>query len=134
MTYQAIGCDIIQIPRIEALLESAGEKFIERVFTSSERQSAEKKKHNTRLYAAHFAKRFAAKEAFAKALGTGFGQSLAMHSLGIINNSSGAPEFELSTQAKKAVEAKFGHSYEIDVSLSDDYPQALAFVIIRQAI
>lgn len=126
----AVGCDIVQIPRIEKLLEKNADQFLARVFTESEQQLAQKFLNNSKLYASHLAKRFAAKEAFAKAMGTGFGATLAMNDFGVRNNLQGAPEFVFSSKAQNALEKIFGTEVSVKLSLSDDYPQAMALVFI----
>lgn len=127
---QAIGCDIVQIPRIEQLLEKSREAFLKRVYMPQEQENAQKYIQNPQKYASHLAKRFAAKEAFSKAVGTGFGKSIAMNDIGVINNEAGAPELIFSEKAKKLLDEKFGDKVIVCLSLSDDYPQALAFVVI----
>ncbi len=129
----SIGCDIVQIPRIEALLEKNEQAFLARVFTKAEQHAAEKYSQNRQGFIAHFAKRFAAKEAFAKALGTGFGQTISMQDVAVENTVKGAPLFIFSSKAQAAIEASFGEGAMVKLSLSDDYPQALAFVIIEKA-
>lgn len=128
----AVGCDIVQIPRIARLIETKGDAFLTRVFTISERETATKFAKQSEKYAAHFAKRFAAKEAFAKALGSGFGQTIAMQDVGVANDAKGAPFFEFSDKAKQALTKQFGDKVSVSLSLSDDAPQAMAFVVIHE--
>ncbi len=128
---QAIGCDIVQIPRIEQLIEKSNEAFLKRVYMPQEQENAQKYIQNPQKYASYLAKRFAAKEAFSKAVGTGFGKSIAMNDIGVINNKTGAPEFIFSGKAKQLLDEKFGNKVSVQLSLSDDYPQALAFVVIN---
>ena len=127
---QAIGCDIVQIPRIEQLIAKSSEAFLKRVYMPQEQENAQKYMQNPQKNASHLAKRFAAKEAFSKAVGTGFGKSIAMNDIGVINNEAGAPEFIFSEKAKMLLKEKFGDKVSVHLSLSDDYPQALAFVVI----
>lgn len=127
-----IGCDIIQIDRIEKLLASSGDAFLKRVFTEGEREHAEKYKRNKASVVSHFAKRFAAKEAFAKALGTGFGATISMQDVGVKNDEAGNPYLSLSEKAEKALERITGGETVAHLSLSDDHPVAMAVVIIEK--
>lgn len=123
-----IGTDIVQIPRIEKLLGSTkGKAFVLRILNTKEQALAEKHKKNKKQYAAHIARRFAAKEAVAKALGTGIGAAVGFHDITITNLPSGAPKAELSAKAKRLLK---GTKTSIHLSLSDDYPAALAFAVI----
>lgn len=126
-----IGSDIVQIPRILALLNRYGEKFIERVFTEEERQGSEKfSVENTQLIAAYYAKRFAAKEALAKAVGMGFRKYVTMKDISIINDALGKPVIKLSDKLDQRLRQSVGNKQiQYHVSLSDDYPIAMAFVI-----
>lgn len=125
-----IGTDLVDIRRIEALIQTHGEKFLEKTFTEEERRGSDRYSEE-RLQAMFFAKRFAAKEAFAKAVGCGFGENLRFLELSIENNSKGKPSFIVKGQSLKYVlECFTGKKIKIDLSLSDEYPMALAFVII----
>lgn len=123
-----LGSDLCDIRRIEKTIERFGDRFLLRVFTDRERAKADRRM--TR--AATYAKRFAAKEACAKALGTGFDQGVFMKDLGVVNLPSGRPTLELTGGALKRLEALTppGHTARIDLTLTDEYPLAQAIVII----
>ncbi len=123
-----IGSDIIDIRRVERTLERFGERFIERIFTETERRKSE----NRAQRAASSAKRFAAKEACSKALGTGFRAGVFWRDMGVVNLPSGKPTMRLTGGALKRLEAITppGMQAQIDLSLTDDDPQAQAIVII----
>jgi holo-[acyl-carrier protein] synthase len=124
-----IGSDIIDIRRIEQTLERFGERFIARVYTDVERARAERRPHER---AASYAKRFAAKEATSKALGTGLKQGVFWRDMGVANLPSGQPTMRLTGGAARRLELLTppGHTPHIHVSLTDDYPLAVGFVII----
>lgn len=123
-----IGADIVQIPRIEKLLGSTRSKaFVERILNAKERTLAVKFQKSKKQFAAHIAKRFAAKEAITKALGTGIGSKIGFHDITITTEASGAPKAELSAKARRVLKSK---KASIALSLSDDYPTALAFAVI----
>ena len=124
-----IGTDICDIRRIEALLDKFGERFPLKAFTKGERARSDAS--STR--ASSYAKRFAAKEATAKALaGTDTG-ALSWHDVEVINHPSGKPEIILHGGALKRIETQIeaGQSWKIQLSLTDDYPYAQAFVIVE---
>jgi len=124
-----IGSDIIDIRRIEQTLERFGDRFTHRVYTELERARAERKPLER---AATYAKRFAAKEATSKALGTGLKQGVFWRDMGVINLPSGQPTMRLTNGAAARL-AKLtppGMTPHIHVSLTDDYPLAVGFVII----
>ncbi len=123
-----IGSDIIDIRRIERTLERFGERFIERVFTETERHKSDGRANR----AASYAKRFAAKEACSKALGTGFRAGVFWRDMGVINLSSGKPTMSLTGGALERLVriTPEGMRAQIDISLTDDDPQAQAIVII----
>jgi holo-[acyl-carrier protein] synthase len=123
-----VGTDLIDIRRIERTLARFGERFLERVFTAAERARAE-----TRFdRAAAYAKRYAAKEACAKALGTGFRHGVYWRDIGVLNRPGGQPILLLSGGAARRLEALTppGMRAHIDVSLSDELPLGQAVVII----
>jgi holo-[acyl-carrier protein] synthase len=124
-----IGSDLCDIRRIEAVLERHGERFIARVFTDVEREKSERRAAR----AASYARRFAAKEACAKALGTGLARGVFFRDLGVVNLPSGAPTMALTGGARERLAALTpkGHEAVIHVSLSDDPPMAQAFVVIE---
>ena len=119
----AIGTDIVEIARITKSLEKFGKTFEQRIFTDSERSIAEKKPSK----AAHYAKRFAAKEAAAKELGTGFSDGVSWHDIEISSHASGKPLITLYGKAKALV----GENANIHLSLSDDAGLAIAYVLIE---
>ena len=124
-----IGSDLTDIRRIEASLSRFGDRFIERIFTDVERARSERKGDR----AASYAKRFAAKEACAKALGTGMRAGVFWRDMGVVNMRSGQPTMALTGGALKRLEAMTpaGHKAVIHLSLTDDHPYAQAFVIIE---
>ena len=123
-----VGNDMIDIRRIERTLERYGERFIARVFTDTERRKSE----GRRLRAASYAKRFAAKEACAKALGTGLRHGVYWRDMGVVNLPSGRPTIHLTGGAAKILSDITPQGYEsrIDLTITDDYPLASAIVII----
>jgi holo-[acyl-carrier protein] synthase len=127
-----IGNDIIDIRRIEATLERFGDRFTKRIFTESEMRKAERRKGAGHGYAATLAKRFAAKEAASKALGTGFRSGVYWRDLGVTNAASGKPTIQMTggAAARLAALTPAGMRAQVDVTLTDDYPLAEAFVII----
>jgi holo-[acyl-carrier protein] synthase len=124
-----IGTDLIDITRIEKTLERYGERFIKRCFTEAEIARSEAR----RLRAASYAKRYAAKEACSKALGTGFRRGVFWRDMGVINLKSGKPTMVLTGGARSRLVAITppGMIASIDVSLTDEYPIAEATVIIQ---
>jgi holo-[acyl-carrier protein] synthase len=129
-----IGSDLIDIRRIEQTLERFGDRFIDRLFTDKERQRSERRAGGARNTgrAASYAKRFAAKEACAKALGTGFRRGVFWRDLGVANTADGKPTLELTGGALERLNAitPAGMIAEVHLTLTDDYPLAQAFVII----
>ncbi|MEO1280428.1 MAG: holo-ACP synthase [Pseudomonadota bacterium] len=124
-----LGNDLTDIRRIEKTLARFGDRFLDRVFTDHERQRAERR---PLLRAATYAKRFAAKEACSKALGTGMRQGVAWRQMGVVNLASGRPTLVLTGGASKRLEllTPDGHEARIDLTLTDDFPHAQAIVII----
>jgi len=123
-----IGSDIIDIRRIERALDRWGEKFTERCFTELER----KKSDGRRLRAASYAKRYAAKEACSKALGTGFRRGVFWRDMGVVNLPGGKPTMRLTGGALQRLQeiTPAGMTAQIDVSITDEWPQAQVIVII----
>ena len=123
-----IGTDLVDIRRIEKTIERHGERFLARVFTEAERARAERRANVVETYA----KRFAAKEACAKALGTGFRRGVFFRDIGVVNLPSGKPTLELAGGARERLEAitPTGCRAEIDIALTDEWPIAQALVII----
>jgi len=124
-----IGSDLCNIERIQHSLDRFGERFIRRVFTDMERAKAEGRPHTR---AGTYAKRFAAKEAFSKAVGTGFKRGVFMKDIGVVNKASGAPTLALTGGAKRRLDelTPEGHAAEVHLTMTDDHPFAQAFVII----
>jgi holo-[acyl-carrier protein] synthase len=124
-----LGSDLCSIERIQSSLDRFGDKFVERCFTDVERAKADKR---VMTRAATYAKRFAAKEAFSKAIGTGFRQGVFLKDIGVVNLPSGAPTLALAGGAKARLDAitPAGHAIDIHVTLTDDHPWAQAFVIL----
>ncbi len=125
-----LGSDLCNIERIQKSLDRWGDRFTNRVFTDVERAKAARRPFTQ---AGTYAKRFAAKEAFSKAVGTGFKRGVFMKDIGVINAPSGAPTLALSGGAKAALDALVPEGYEarIHLTLTDDHPWAQAFVIIE---
>ena len=123
------GIDLIDIRRIKKTLDKFGIRFIKRVFTDYEIKRSENKLKKTESYA----KRFAAKEACSKALGTGFRRGVYWSDIGVINKNTGQPSIKLTGGAKKRLDALIpeNHHANISVSISDDFPWAQANVIIE---
>lgn len=124
-----LGTDLCDIRRVEKVLEKHGERFTMRVFSEIERARSERRQH---LRASSYAKRFAAKEACAKALGTGFARGVFMSDLSVVNLASGQPTMELSGGALARLHelTPAGFAARVLVSLTDEYPYAYAQVII----
>jgi len=125
-----LGSDLCNIERIAKSIARFGARFENRVFTDVERAKAAKRPFTK---AGTYAKRFAAKEAFSKAVGTGFKHGVFMKDIGVINAPSGAPTLSLTGGAKARLDAMIPSGYEahIHVTLTDDHPWAQAFVIIE---
>ena len=123
-----LGSDLIDIRRIEETLERFGDRFIQRLFTETEKRKSEGRKNR----AASYAKRFAAKEACAKALGTGLKQSVYWRDMGVVNLRSGKPTMALTGGAAARLQAitPKGMEAQIDLTITDDFPLAQAIVII----
>ena len=125
-----LGSDLCNIERIQNSLDRFGERFENRVFTDVERAKAARRPFTR---AGTYAKRFAAKEAFSKAVGTGFKRGVFMKDIGVVNAPSGAPTLALAggAAARLAEMIPAGHSAHIHLTLTDDHPWAQAFVIIE---
>lgn len=123
-----IGNDLIDIRRIEATLERFDRRFIDRIFTPIEQSKSDRRANR----AASYAKRFAAKEACSKALGTGFRQGVYWRDMGVVNLASGRPTMALAGGARLHLERMTpeGCQAQIDLTLTDDFPLAQAIVII----
>jgi holo-[acyl-carrier protein] synthase len=125
-----IGSDVLDIRRLEKTIERHGERFIERIFTPVERAKAERRTERIRV--ATYAKRFAAKEAASKALGTGFRAGVFWRDLGVVNLPSGQPTLRLTGGAAERLAAitPAGHRAEIALTMTDEFPYAQAMVVI----
>ena len=123
-----IGSDLCDARRIAKTIERHGDRFLNRIFTPAERAKAERRANRVETYA----KRFAAKEACAKALGTGFRSGVFWRDMGVVNMPSGRPTMKLTGGALARLNAitPAGYSAQIDVSLTDEGPTAQAIVII----
>ncbi len=123
-----IGSDITDVRRVAKVIERHGERFLDRIFTATERARADKRRNRIETYA----KRFAAKEACAKALGTGLRGGVWWRDMGVVNLPSGRPTIELAGGAKRRLEAITPAGYEarIDLTITDEGPMAHAFVVI----
>jgi holo-[acyl-carrier protein] synthase len=129
-----IGSDLVDIRRIEQTLERFGDRFIQRLFTEAEQARCERRAGPgpSPVRAANYAKRFAAKEACAKALGTGFQAGVFWRDLGVVNLASGQPTLELTGGARERLNAltPAGMIARVHLTLTDDFPLAQAFVIL----
>ncbi len=125
-----LGSDLCNIERIQGSLDRFGVRFEQRVFTPAEIAKADKRPFTR---AATLAKRFAAKEAFSKAVGTGFKRGVFMRDIGVVNAPSGAPTLALTGGAKARLDAMTppGHAAVVHLTLTDDHPWAQAFVVIE---
>lgn len=125
-----LGSDLCNIERIQNSIDRFGERFESRVFTEIERAKANRRPFTK---AGTLAKRFAAKEAFSKAIGTGFKNGVFMKDIGVVNRPGGAPTLELTGGALARLQALVpaGHAPVVHLTLTDDHPWAQAFVIIE---
>lgn len=125
-----LGSDLCSIERIQASLDRFGDRFLQRVFTDKEQAKAARRPFTR---AGTLAKRFAAKEAFSKAVGTGFKRGVFMRDIGVANLPSGAPTLELTGGARARLDALTppGHAIRVHLTMTDDHPWAQAFVIIE---
>lgn len=123
-----VGNDMIDIRRIETTLEKFGDRFVSRIFTDIEKTKSDRRAQR----AASYAKRFAAKEACSKALGTGFRKGVFWRDLGVVNLPSGRPTMVLTGGAAQHLETLVpdGHRPDIHLTITDDFPYAQAIVII----
>ena len=123
-----IGSDLIDIRRIEKTLNRFGDRFVERVFTEVEQHKSDRRRNR----AASYAKRFAAKEACSKALGTGIRMGVKWREMGVVNLRTGQPTLELKGDAARRLAdlTPPGHVAKIDLTITDEYPIAQAFVLI----
>ena len=124
-----LGNDVIDIRRIERSIEIYGDRFLNRIFTEIERQKSDRRRER----AASYAKRFAAKEACSKALGTGLRKGVFWRDMGVVNLPGGKPTMVLTNGAGERLAALLpaGHRANIHLTITDDFPYAQAFVIIE---
>ena len=124
-----LGSDLIDIRRIEKSIERHGERFIDRIFTVIEQKKSDKRRNR----AASYAKRFAAKEACCKALGTGISNGVYWRDMGVVNDKNGKPTMKLTNGAAKRLAEIIPNGYEplVHVTITDDFSLAQAFVIIE---
>lgn len=127
-----IGSDLIDIRRIEKTIARFGDRFIQRIYTDVEQAKAERRKGAGQAYLATYAKRYAAKEAASKALGTGFRQGVYWRDLGVVNLPSGKPTVQMTggAAARLAAMTPAGMEAQVDLTITDEYPIAEAMVII----
>jgi holo-[acyl-carrier protein] synthase len=124
-----LGNDMVDIRRIEQTLERYGARFVARIFTDVEQKKSDRRAQR----AASYAKRFAAKEACSKALGTGFRRGVFWKDMGVVNEPSGRPTLQLTGGAREQLEriTPAGHTARIQLTITDDFPYAQAVVIIE---
>ena len=127
-----IGSDLIDITRVAKVIERHGERFLDRIFTDAERAKAMRRANNEKMVVATYAKRFAAKEACSKALGTGIRRGVWWKDMGVVNLPGGRPSMRLTGGALARLQelTPKGMQAQIDLSITDDWPLAQAFVII----
>ncbi|MDG5488939.1 holo-ACP synthase [Sphingomonas sp. BGYR3] len=125
-----LGSDLCNIERIQRSIDRYGDRFMRRCFTEIERAKAQRRPYTA---AGTLAKRFAAKEAFSKAVGTGFSRGVFMSDIGVVNAPSGAPTLALTGGAKARLDAMTppGHAVRVHLTMTDDHPWAQAFVVIE---
>jgi holo-[acyl-carrier protein] synthase len=125
-----LGSDLCNIERIQSSLDRFGDRFLNRVFTDVEQAKARRRPFTA---AGTLAKRFAAKEAFSKAVGTGFKRGVFMKDIGVANLPSGAPTLQLTGGAAERLDAltPAGHAMRVHLTMTDDHPWAQAFVILE---
>jgi holo-[acyl-carrier protein] synthase len=130
------GSDLIDIRRVAKVIERHGERFLDRIFTEAERAKAERRAKSEKLVVATYAKRFAAKEACSKALGTGIRQGVWWRDMGVVNLPGGRPSMNLTGGARARLAALTPEGYEarIDLTITDEWPMAQAFVIISAVV
>ena len=127
-----LGNDMVDIRRIEQTLERYGSRFVARIFTDVEQKKSDRRAQR----AASYAKRFAAKEACSKALGTGFRRGVFWKDMGVVNELSGRPTLQFTGGAKEQLEriTPAGHIARIQLTITDDFPYAQAVVIIEAVV
>ena len=124
-----LGSDLCNLERIQGSLDRFGDRFVQRCFTEIEQAKSDRRRER----AASYAKRFAAKEAGAKALGTGIARGVSWKEIGVVNLPSGKPTLELKGRALERAEALTpdGMTFRIHITITDDHPWAQAFVVLE---
>src|SRR6186997_1490677 len=127
-----IGSDLIDITRVAKVIERHGDRFLDRIFTDAERARAGRRAKSEKMVVATYAKRFAAKEACAKALGTGMRGGVWWRDMGVVNLPGGKPTMRLTGGALKRLQAltPAGHQARIDLTIADEGSMAVALVVI----
>ncbi len=127
-----IGSDIIDLTRLEKTVARFGERFLDRIYTPIERAKADRRKDMPHAYIGTLGKRYAAKEAVSKALGTGFNHGVAWRTIGVVNDPSGRPTLHLTGGAavRLAAMVPAGYVARLDLTMTDEWPYAEAMVII----
>lgn len=120
----SVGTDILKIDRIEAVVERLGDKFVKRILTEAEQREYTSSTQSVRL----LAKRFAAKEAVAKALGTGIGRGVSWQDIQLVHNEDGAPQIRLSGGAQRVASERGGS--RVEISLADEADYVVAFAVL----
>jgi holo-[acyl-carrier protein] synthase len=128
-----IGSDLIDITRVAKVIERHGDRFLDRIFTDAERARAARRAKSEKMVVATYAKRFAAKEACSKALGTGLSYGVYWRDMGVVNLPSGKPTMRLTNGAARVLASLVpkGHQPHIHLTITDDGGMAQAFVIIE---
>ena len=131
-----IGSDLIDIRRVAKVIERHGDRFLDRIFTEAERARAGRRAKSEKMVVATYAKRFAAKEACSKALGTGIREGVWWRDMGVVNLPGGRPSMRLTGGAKARLDALTppGHEARIELTITDEWPMAQAFVIISAVV
>jgi holo-[acyl-carrier protein] synthase len=128
-----IGSDLIDITRVAKVIERHGDRFLDRIFTDVERAKATRRANSEKMMVATYAKRFAAKEACSKALGTGIAHGVFWKDMGVVNLPGGRPTMVLTGGAAERLSGMMpaGHEAVIHITITDEYPYAQAFVVIE---
>ncbi len=127
-----IGNDICDIRRIEKTIEKYKDKFINRIFTTEEIAKADKRKADKNKYLASYAKMFAAKEAFMKAVGTGYADGVYFKNISVVNDKVGKPIIKLLGVTAEYVCKKVGSNIVVHITITDEYPYAFAVVVLEK--
>ncbi len=125
-----IGVDILSIKRIRKIIEKYQSRFVERFFSASEIRIANDLSNKAQMYA-FYAKRFAAKEAILKALGTGFARKIQANDISILNDALGKPIVHLNERVREIIESILQADYKFSISLSDEKEYAIAYAMLQ---